>query len=176
MAKNTIKFSRLIGHIFGDGSIHKNKLYYVYTNSNNELQENVKNLIESIYKNVKLNIGTSVAGTPRYQYSNFIGKEFVKIGAPQGSKILQPISVPKWIMNGTKEIKSEFLGALFDDEGYFRDNKKCQQIVFKSSKIIKFKGNLINYLQQITDLLNSIGIETSQIKFDRLYIRKKLLL
>lgn len=165
------ELARLVGHVFGDGSIHKNKKYFIYTNSTPELQEAVQKIVERQFGEVKFNEGTSISGTPRLQYSNKVGKELAKWGAPVGSKTLQETEIPLWIRNGTEEIKSSFLGALFDDEGSFR-NDASKQIVFKSAKEISLKPNLLIYLNQLITLLKDLGINTSEIKGDQIKKRK----
>ena len=163
--------SRLIGHAFGDGSIHKKKEYFIYTNSNVEMQETVTKLVEKQFGKVSQNNGTSIGGTPRRQFSNKVGRELVKLGAPRGSKVLQETKVPIWILDGSKEIKSSFLAALFDDEGNFR-NDASKQIAFKAAKEISRQSNLEQYLEQLTKMLNEIGIKTSGIKKDQIKKRK----
>jgi hypothetical protein len=59
--------ARLIGHAFGDGSIHKTKYYFIYTNSNDVLQRKVKELVIKTFGNVKYNVGTFIGGILRYQ-------------------------------------------------------------------------------------------------------------
>ena len=172
MANNLELTSRLLGHAFGDGSIHKKKRYFIYTNSTPELQTEVNDIVTKIFGKVALNIGTSIAGTPRYQYSNKVGKTLCKRGAPVGSKMLQKTSVPIWILNGDKRIKASFLGALFDDDGYLRDSECNRQIVLKATKIHQLEDNLRDYLNQVREMLESLGIRTSEIKFDQLKSRK----
>ncbi len=170
MANESI--SRLVGHAFGDGSIHHKKLYFIYTNSDNDMQLTVKKLIENEVGRVPMNIGTAISGTPRYQYSNKIGKLLVSFGAPIGSKVLNKTHVPCWIKTGSREIKAAYLAALYDDEGYFRSSPNSRQIVFKAAKSSHLRGNLVNYLNTIRGLLREFGIETSQIKNDQIKKRE----
>ena len=164
--------ARLVGHAFGDGSVHKKKAYFIYTNSNAKLHENVNQLIESQFGVVSQNRGTSISGTPRTQFSNKVGKKIVNLGAPMGSKVLQETKVPIWILNGSNKIKRAFLAALFDDEGNFRNDKNSRQIVFKSAKVISKQKNLEKYLGQLTKMLNEFGIKTSKIKKDQVKKRR----
>ena len=166
MANKTI--ARLIGHAFGDGSIHHKKLYFIYTNSNHGMQLNVKKLVTSQFGRVPLNRGTAISGTPRYQYSNRIGKILSSFGAPVGSKVLNRTRVPDWIISGPRGIKAAYLAALYDDEGYFRDSPNSRQIVFKAAKASHLRGNLMKYLETLRKLLREFSIETSQIKTDQI--------
>lgn len=163
--------ARLVGHAFGDGSIHKKKQYFIYTNSNTKLHRNVTNLVQKQFGKVSQNVGTSISGTPRKQFSNKIGKELVKLGAPRGSKIFQETKVPSWILNGSKLVKSSFLAALFDDEGSFRKDAS-KQITFKAAKEISRRGQLKQYLEQLTKMLSELGVKTSEIKKDQIKKRR----
>lgn len=168
MANRQTLLARLIGHAFGDGNIHKNKRYFSYINSNKQMQREVENIVRNIFGKVSLCKVTSISGTPIYQYSNKVGKYLADKGAPVGSKVLQEIQIPKWIESGNTNIKSAFLGAVFDDEGYFRDSPKCRQIVFKAAKCLKLKRNLEEYLGQLISILESLNIETSGIRSDQI--------
>jgi intein/homing endonuclease len=164
---NNVDVARLVGHAFGDGSIHNKKHYFVYTNSNETLQKRVRAVVRRVFGNVKYNIGTSVGGTPRYQYSNACGKFLSQHGAPVGAKIRQPARVPRWITSGEEGVKIAFVSALFDDEGGFRDSSDAAQIVFKSAKTVELKKDLVRYLSQIRKILRSLGIRTSEIRPDQ---------
>ena len=164
--------ARLVGHVFGDGHIHKRKQYFIYTNSNEKLQKIVCQAIQQLFGQIKFNIGTSISGTPRYQYSNKVGKFLAKKGAPVGSKIFQSTDIPEWIRKGSLEAKIAFLSAIFDDEGGFRDSPNSRQIVFKSAKIISLRKELEKYLLQIIRMLNDLDIKTSNIKSDQIKKRK----
>ncbi len=164
--------ARLVGHAFGDGSIHKHKMYFVYTNSEDSLQESVRQFVNGIFPECSLNVGTSISKTPRYQYSNAIGRFLVKYGAPVGSKVLQETRVPTWIKDASQKVKASFVAALFDDEGYFRDSKNSMQIAFKAAKTISLEENLVMYLNDVRSLLYSLGIKCSEIKTDQTKHRK----
>ncbi len=172
MANNLDLTSRLLGHAFGDGSIHGSKRYFIYTNATPELQTEVKDIVMRLFGKVSLNIATSIAGTPRYQYSNKVGYALCKRGAIAGSRVLQKTLLPEWICNGNDKVKASFLGALFDDDGYLRDSKNSKAIVLKATKIHYLEDNLRDYLNQIREMLEILGICASEIKFDQLKSRK----
>jgi intein/homing endonuclease len=171
MERETV-IARLIGHVFGDGSIHKTKYYFIYTNSNNVLQQKVKELVIKTFGKVKYNVGTSIGGILKYQYPSRVGRFLSERGVPVGSKITQPTTIPEWIFKGDDKIKSSFLGAIFDDEGYFKDSSNSRQIVFKASKIIELRPELERYLLQIIQMLDDLGIKASNVKHDQLKTKK----
>jgi hypothetical protein len=168
---NDTEIARLIGHAFGDGSIHQ-KHYFIYTNTCDALHQYVKQTVIKNFGNVKYNVNTAISGTPRYQYSNVVGKFLVKRGAPVGSKTMQQTPVPDWIYNGSREVMCSYLSSLFDDEGAFRNEKNANQIVFKAAKMLYLKSDLEVYMSQLTDMLKILGIRTSSIKSDQIKFRQ----
>ena len=168
---NDAEIARLIGHAFGDGSIHQ-KHYFIYTNTCNALHQHVKQIVIKNFGNVKFNVNTAISGTPRYQYSNIVGNLLMKHGAPVGSKTMQRTPVPDWIYNGNRKVMSSYLSALFDDEGAFRNEKNTNQIVFKAAKMLHLKSDLEAYMSQLIDMLKILGIKASSIKSDQIKFRQ----
>lgn len=165
--------ARLIGHNFGDGYIHPNKFYFVYVNSSQKLLENIKQTVLKEFRNVKINESLSGKGVPRLQFSSIVGKKLLAIGGVSGSKIDKVVNIPQWIINGNEKIKANFLAALFDDEGYFRDEKGSKQIVIKFSKNVLLEENLNEYLETIRNLLRDLDIKASKVKDDQIKINNK---
>jgi hypothetical protein len=64
-------------------------------------------------------------------------------------------------------VKTSFLSAVFDDDGYFRDERDCMQIVLKQAKIKQLEDSLIRYLQEISQLFHDLSIRTSEVKHDQ---------
>jgi len=165
--------ARLVGHAFGDGNIHKRKFYFIYTNSNRKLREIVKKIIKKEFKEVKITHRKSGKKIPQLQFPAKIGRKIIEMGGIAGSKVRQPTKIPEWIKNGSKKIKANFLAAIFDDEGYFRDTSGCKQIVLKFSKLKSLEANLDEFLGEIRQLLQDLGIRVSPIKNDQLKQNKK---
>ena len=167
------KKARLVGHAFGDGNIHRRKFYFIYTNSNQQLHRFISQIIYTEFGNSKTVKRKSGKGIPQLQFSAKIGREIAKLGGVIGSKIHQPIKVPEWIKNGNEKIKANFLAAIFDDEGYFRDTKGCKQIVLKFSKIHELEKNLNEFLEEIRQMLLELDIKVSEIKNDQVKQNKR---
>lgn len=163
----------LVGHAFGDGNIHKNKFYFIYTNSNKQLRERVTEIITKEFEKISVNKRMSGKNIPQLQFSAKVGRELIKSGARAGSKVRQITEIPKWIMKGNKEIKVAFLSAIFDDDGYFRNTKNCRMIVIKFSKIIQLEKKLNSLLRGVSLLLKDIGIKTSDVKQDQKRINSR---
>jgi len=161
------RIARLVGHAFGDGYIHTTKLYLIYTNSSSSLLEHIRTVVSEEFGDVTVCPRRSGKGVPQLQFSANVGRALHSFGAPKGSKVHQQYSIPNWIRNGTREIKASFLSAIFDDEGYFREERDQMQIVLKQAKIARLEESLHRYLQGIARLLQDLGIQTSDVKRDQ---------
>lgn len=150
--------ARLVGHVFGDGYIHVRKHYFVYVNFERLLLEKVRDYVTTLFGDVPLNVGTSIGGVRRYQFSSAVGRALSEYGAPVGSKIRSSTPVPLWIMNGSEEDIKEFLSAIIDDEASFRK----YDITVKAEKLIIMKDELVKYLEGIRKLLGTLGIKASK--------------
>ena len=161
------RIARLVGHAFGDGYIHTTKFYLIYTNSSNSLHEYVTHMVSEEFGDFDVCQRKSGKGVRQQQFSAKVGRTLHSQGAPKGSKIHQDLSVPNWIRTGTQTLKTSFLSAVFDDDGYFREKRNCMQIVLKHAKIKPLEASLIQYLQEISKLLEDLGIQTSEVKHDQ---------
>lgn len=163
---------RLLGHSFGDGYIHINKFYFIYTNTSDEL-------LKSTVADVRTQFGTSqfcerksIGGTPQIQFPAFVGRRLNELGAPRGPKSLQRTTIPGSITHAPEQAKAEFLGALCDDEANVRADIGSKQITIKAAKLVSLEPELDDYLNQIRQLFVSLGIKCSSPKRDRTYVRK----
>ena len=163
---------RLLGHSFGDGYIHRAKQYFVYTNSAEELHNAVIKNITTVFGKVSQSHRTSIGGTPQIQFSSIVGKELHDNGAPRGSKIRQRTTIPSTITRGGEQTASNFLGALCDDEAQARTDSGSKQIALESAKISALEAELEEYLNQIREMFESLGVSCSTPKRDRTYTRQ----
>jgi intein/homing endonuclease len=161
------RIARLVGHAFGDGYIHTTKFYLIYTNSSNSLHEYLTHLVSEEFGKFSVCERKSGKGVRQQQFSAKVGRTLHSYGAPKGSKIHQDLSIPTWIRTGPENVKASFLSAIFDDDGYFRDERNCMQIAQKHAKIKTLEDSLINYLQEISQLFDDLGIRTSEVKDDQ---------
>jgi len=142
-------FARLLGHIYGDGSIVKN-FRVCYTNKNKNLIEDFVNSAKHTFGNIHIyRYYNPKDDTININLSSMIGRFLCKID----ETIKKQLKIPSFIINSKKLIRS-FIGALFDDDGYV--NIKDKSLSF----------GLANYslLVNIKKLLNKIGINTSEIR------------
>jgi len=95
-----------------------------------------------------------------------VARILILAGVPAGNKTEKEFLVPQWIMNGSKEIKSEFLRAFFTFEGSKpkkRPHPCSFQIALFMVKSEKFLQNAIYFFSQIKELLAGFGVSTSKI-------------
>ncbi len=166
------RIARLVGHAFSDGYIHTTKFYFIYTNSSSVLHEYVNRMISEEFGDFDVCQRESGKGVRQQQFSAKVGRILYSHGAPKGSKIHQSLSVPTWIRTGTEKLKSSFLSAVIDDDGYVRDERDCMQIVLKHAKIKPLEDSLIRYLQEIAQMLESLSVQISEVKHDQEKIKR----
>lgn len=149
----TPELARFMGYIFGDGSVHINRnkdhsLYQIaFINTNKEILEDFKYCTESIMP-VKVSkrivedkdMGYLVCG--RLLCELF----FVILGYKKDSS---DMIVPDFIMNGSDEIKYNFLSALIDTDGTISEKEKC----------VLYGSVCENFVIQVLHILNSLGID-----------------
>ncbi len=111
----------------------------------------------------------------------YLTKKLVDLGHPIGKKTDISFKIPDWIMDGSIDIKKEFLGGYFGAEGSnpdFRgnENNKLRRSFcvnrFSISKRSDLVENGIFLASQIKKLLSEFHIEISDIKIIDSNIRK----
>ena len=158
-----VNIAKLVGHCFGDGHLSKE---FSYTNKNKTLLRNLINYVNKlpIYN---LTSNERYHGATIIRFSTLVRDILKAAGAPLGNKITKLYSIPAWIKNGDKEIKTSFLQALFDDEGSVDVNHRV--ICFRLSKNVKLLYNLCDFMEDIKNMLEEFGIKKVVIKGNRFY-------
>lgn len=178
--------ARLVAYNMGDGTICNryqtyrkesgeiSKYYHnqasFYSNNEDDLRLIARDLVVSGIRETKPNIlfkkGTT---TPFDSYQIHISRKqadaLIELGCPVGKKVEQGFPVPEWIVNGSDNIKAEFLAALWGAEGFkatqnnFRKCKTCKNLVLAMSKYHHEDGVL--FFSQLVKMLNDLGINSS---------------
>ncbi len=96
-------------------------------------------------------------------------------GVPANEKVTQRFSVPKWILNGSKDLKSSFLMASFSCEASigFDKSKSSWEIRFFANKIRSLYDDGIGYMNSLKGMLKEFGIETSNVFVNSIDKRNK---
>ena len=183
--------ARLLGHIFGDGTLilKKDSGRLIFRGNKKDLikmQDDIKKLgfnPEKIYIKTHTGIITTIAGKKLIVKGSGHDFEvrhkplailFASLGAPIGDKIPQNFHIPNWIMNSPDYIRREFLASYFGCElsklALRKDtDKRFRPLVFKQSKINK---NHNNFVMDAIKLLSSFKIQTCSITIEPENIRK----
>ena len=176
--------ARLLGSIFGDGWLATDGKSVGFSGKGNnhdleKIKEDLNDLgfkSSSIYtrkttskiksyngKIVNVN-GTSSSITT----STKAWKTFKKLGASVGTKVLIISKIPSWILNGSKEVKCEFLAGLMGADGYIMSRNvnvpsDFNPIRVSFNKINSLEKNALDFAKQLKKLFEDIGVKISNI-------------
>jgi len=191
----TPRLARLVGHIFGDGTL----VHYIRKNGYNEYKvisagsakeiQEVKDDIEQIgFKFSEIRRGHSISNVflngsehKIEGYYNVASSSSIvlfsllkALGAPVGDKAVSPTTIPRWINNGELWVKEEFLSALFGSElERPRIHKETfQPPCFAQSKVESNLENGIKFMRGIKSILREFGIRVSNISYRKRGKRK----
>ena len=187
--------SRLIGHLFGDGTfiLKEDKARLIFRGTKEDLdiiQKDIRSLgftPEKIYVKTTGGIIYTVKGKKlkvigSYPYFEIRNKPlallFAALGAPNGDKVkIKDYSIPRWIKNSPLHIKREFVGSYFGCElsrPSIRKNSKSsfRSLVFKLSKIKKSKKGGYNFIKDLERILDKFDVKISNIREEESNIRK----
>jgi len=174
------KLLKLLGQLFGDGTIPKTKsgnyaTFYAREKDLISIKEDLAalNFKASVYRRS----GHHGLKT-RYGVSEFDFKEFsltvpsssfcvlmVALGAPYGRKTVSDYRVPGWLMRAKKWQKRLFLASFFGaelDKPRTPNGYNFNTLSFSCSKVVKMQGSALRLLQDFRELLFSLGIETAE--------------
>ncbi len=163
------ELAALVGHALGDGHISKVGRF-VYVNKEKILIDKVKSLVNQVFKNeVYFSEKYIQQGNySRIDYLSAVGEILVRVGCIKGNRTIEDFDIPLWIKEGNKEIKSQFLRSLYDDEGCVSGGK----ISINMSKIENKKTSLVRLLESFKKLLFDLNIETSKLCFGQTRVSK----
>jgi isoleucyl-tRNA synthetase len=195
-SKSTKSFilARLLGHIFGDGSlilrIEKNRGFplfrIVFTGKGEDLKEIQKDLDNLGYNYSDIHTvptksivnGRLVDGftTSMRCESSSLSILLISLGCPIGRKSQNLTYVPKWIKSNRK-LTREFLASYFGSElqiiGQRRYGKGFESLRLYLSKDRKLEKNGIEFAEEICHLINKFGVTTGNLKVERVIVNGK---
>jgi len=161
------ELASIIGHAMADGNITKRQFSFF-----NQRRE----LVDEVITNVRIAFRADV--TPRefekeggweIEFPTNISLLVSLSGAPLGKKVSKPFDVPNWIKEGDNKIKSSFLRALFDDEGwikikFIKSTSSTQRMIgINMSKNEKFIDSHKQFFENIRKLLQDLKINSSNV-------------
>jgi len=157
------ELASLVGHALGDGHVSIERFKYV--NQRKELTKEVKEYTELIFGHS----GREFFYNDCYgiEFPGVIGRLLSFVGVPLGRKVTQKVKIPKWIKYGSKEIKSNFLRALFDDEGSMIKNERYKFITISMYKQNNLVDNHLEFFNEIRELLVDLEIFPTKVSFKK---------
>lgn len=184
--------ARLIGHMFGDGWISKAGSVGFSGKGNDKDLLLIKRDLEQlgfssskIYKRECISEITTQAGKKlrvigkgsSFSASTRAYNFFVKLGVPIGDKPSTDFRIPIFIIDGSKDVKKEFLAALMGSDGYLQSTlKKSPQsfhpVRISFNKIEELEESALEYANQLKTLFEEFGVRVSQIKKFKANVRK----
>lgn len=141
---------QIVANLYCDGSIEKNNCYVsTYVNGCDELITRFKRNFIKCFGDLKFYERITLVNNIRIPC--FIGKVLYN------KFQLYKDKVPIQIISSSKEMKSAYLQAVFDDEGS----------IHKTHGQIRIKMKPKSYIEDIRKLVNEFGIETSKVIKER---------
>ena len=92
---------------------------------------------------------------------------FVVLGVPAGNKSEAPFQVPQFVLNGSDEVKRNYIGTIICCEGSTPKIAKKHSgnaIGFSLSKVESLEKEHIEYMERLRGLLSEFGIMTSEVR------------
>ncbi len=178
--------SRITAFMLGDGHIARNDIR-LYFSGNKKALENVKkdlvllgynNFSKTFDKEIDSQIGIrrfNGISTAFYLDSRSLSLLLQYLGVPKGDKVATEYKLPHFIKNGTKFVKREFLRSLFACEA---DKPSCKRYNFgaiklRQNKIAPLKENMIEFYNDLKELLNLFEVKSYIEIKDKKEVRKK---
>ena len=172
-------FAKLIGFICGDGhlnyeisKIRESK----YPSSQFVAEEIDLEKIKIDLKSISIITGAKpkiLSNTDKVKNLrisvSILNRLLIALGSPLGDKILLDFSIPKWIIDGDKNIKRAFLSTYFGNESsqcrvHYKNKRDLKNISISIDKIVELKDSAFNFYKQIKSILeNDFEISVSNI-------------
>ena len=166
--KPDYKLASLVGHVFGDGYVGKDRKYFEYSNNNLRLIKEVKKNIYDLFR-----ISPTTEKETRITYPTIVGEILKSFGAPLAPKVNSINLIPSWVFE-SKENKIEFLKAFFDDDGsvMLSKNSHAKGLNLHITRYVWHKENGLKMLKQVSSLLKEFDITSGEPKVSRYYEKK----
>lgn len=189
--KNYHKISKkdlgyLFGWGFGDGGLKSDLSSYFVCGTRNDLlriKSHFNDIAPLLPAIIEENFGNSSVqqanGKIKHISSNdswilgvndsSFSKLLHALGLPKGEKVLQPTKIPDLVKEGNKQTKKAFLNALFEGElqahkvkfNAKRNKIDICPITFGLNKVKKYREDLVNFLEDIRNLLQEFQINST---------------
>lgn len=173
---------RLLGHIFGDGTLHpayrgskvQHLLQVTFSGPSADLET-----IKADLRELGFPAEQKVREDKRISACNFVTRiaslwALLKcLGAPEGDKSETLVSVPAWLNNAPLALKREFLAAFLGSRGEMirMGRRSAERIAISFSKLASLEENGRQFGNSLMRMLADFGIRCSMFKRD--YVVRK---
>ncbi len=178
--------ARICGFMLGDGHLVHNSIRLHFSGNKKALKEVQKDLEILGYskyskiKSIELTntimkrtfTGTSTSFTLDSKAFSLLLQH---LGITKGDKVVTPYNTPKFIKNGTKFVKREFIRALFACDADKPNWKKMnfQSLMLRQNKSVDQKQNMLNHYNELSEILKEFEIDSYITTRDKKEVRKR---
>jgi hypothetical protein len=158
----------VVSALFHDGGINS-RLNPHYSNPYDVfLRKKIYNAFKDVFGEFDFKLSDPYHN-PQLYFPTIIGIILTHgLGIPHGRKVTNNPKVPDFIFRAPESVRSNYLQQAFDDEGSL--DKKSRYITLKLASISKGPPSLLTGLKK---LLDSLGIESRDLRFSEKYIDTK---
>lgn len=162
----------LIGSLTGDGHLQEDRSLISYYAKDLHDIEFHNNLFNRMF-NIKGHIYPDKKAHKLFFYSKPLSSFLIRAGMPIGNKLECKFEIPLWIIGGLDIFKSYYLSGLYSAEAsiYNTVNNRWT-IAIEMYKHIKYRNNGKKYMDQVRQILNSVGVKTSKVHTRERVFRK----
>ena len=178
--------ARICGFMLGDGHLAQTSIRFHFSGNREALKEVQKDLGVLGYLNYSVIRSVTLANELMGRKFKGISTSFTLdskafslllqyLGIPKGDKTITSFRVPKFIKNGTKFVKREFLRALFGCDADKPNYKKMNfgALSLRQNKSVSLKKEMITYYKEISSILSSFEVDSYITIRDKGEIRKR---
>lgn len=109
--------------------------------------------------------------TSQFIANTSVAKRFIELGLQSGKKVETEYKLPEWVMNGSSQIKADFLSGFYAAEGFTpsfqKNNKTLKPLGFRFYKRKYQQKNKDLLVSQWSKLLNDLGIQFTYEETER---------
>uniref|UniRef100_A0A7C3UB79 DNA-directed RNA polymerase subunit Rpo1N n=1 Tax=Geoglobus ahangari TaxID=113653 RepID=A0A7C3UB79_9EURY len=170
--------ARIVGHIFGDGSLILGRNSKAVFRAKLEDLEEISNDVRMLgyTGSVKVHKSSNTITRGNCDVLKISGKGYSfevrkksfclllkALGCPDGDKAKKAYSVPEWIKKAPLYVKKEFLASYFGSEltKPIVRSKCNKELVFKVSKVESILKDGMKFVEDLREILSEFGIKTT---------------
>jgi len=106
----------LLAASLADG--HLSNAHFLYKNKDKELIDKIKSNLIKVFGNISIKERMAKNDVLFFTAPTVVRRVLENLGSPRGKKLHKNPKVPRIVMEGTKNMKKEFIQQFFDDEGW----------------------------------------------------------